>query len=248
MEKINLFYFSGSGNTEKIANHVKKFFEEKGFETSLEKMEKIERVNIDDCEYVGLLFPVAIQSTFPLVWNFAKKLPTTQNKKIFMIDTMEAFSGGIVGPLKKVLSKKGYNCVGALEIKMSNSMQTNIKKVDKGISLNQKAYKKAEDFCQNLLAGKTKWHRIIILSDLMRSISVSKNIWISQSKKLTVNNDKCISCGLCIRKCPKQALSYIPNTKKITIDHTLCESCMRCVNHCPKNAFLLDGKQVIQNK
>ena len=49
-------------------------------------------------------------------------------------------------------------------------------------------------------------------------------------------------------KCPKQALSYIPNTKKITIDHSLCESCMRCVNHCPQNAFLLDGKQVIQNK
>ncbi len=248
MEKINLFYFSGSGNTEKIANHVKKFFNQKGFETSLEKMEEIEKVSIDDCKYVGLLFPVAIQSTFPLVWNFANNLPITQNKKIFMIDTMEAFSGGIVGPLKKVLTKKGYNCVGAIEIKMSNSMQTNIKKVDKGIVLNQKSYKIAEEFCQSLLDGKTKWNRVIILSDLMRSISVSKNIWISQSKKLTVDNDKCISCGLCIRKCPKKALSYISNTKKIMIDHSLCESCMRCVNHCPKNAFLLGGKQVIQNK
>jgi len=35
---------------------------------------------------------------------------------------MEAYSGGIVGPVKKVLQSKGYSCIGAKELKMTSSM------------------------------------------------------------------------------------------------------------------------------
>lgn len=43
----------------------------------------------------------------------------------------------------------------------------------------------------------------------------------------------CISCGLCAKNCPAQAISR-ENLK--TADSGKCISCMRCVALCPKSA------------
>lgn len=249
MKTVKIYYFTGSGNTLKVANKAKEAFEKHEGICELTKIEDVldgllaeDLMNID---YIGLMFPIAIQSTFPLVWGFIEKLPKVDNQKIFMIDTMEAFSGGIVGPLKKVLELKGYDCVGALELKMTSSIQT--KKCDK-----QKLYDKnlaaindVEKFIDKLLVGKTQWHRIPILSDWMRYISVNKGIWIKYSQKLEIDHATCVLCKTCIRDCPAKAMDLIE--EKVVIDHNKCNSCMRCVHHCPVDAFSLEGKKVIRH-
>jgi len=246
---IKIYYFSGSGNTLKVANKVKESFEKHELICELIKMEDLSNgVLVEDLvnvEYIGLMFPVAIQSTFPLVWDFIEKLPQVNNQKIFMIDTMEAFSGGIVGPLKKSLKLKGYECVGALELKMTSSIQT--KEIDKQ-KLHDKnlvAINDVEKFIDKLLVGKTRWRRIPILSDWMRHISVGKGIWVKHSQKLEIDHEACVHCKMCIRDCPVKALDYI--SEKVVIDHNKCNSCMRCVHHCPVDAFSLEGKKVIRN-
>ena len=120
-------------------------------------------------------------------------LPDGDGREVFMFDTMEYFSGGIVGPLKKVLKKKGYNCIGAGEFRMSSSMNTSSKKKKKGYIKNTNALKQAEKFAADLVNRKTKWKRIPVLSDWMRSISVSGKIWESMSRKIAVS-DRCILC------------------------------------------------------
>lgn len=246
---IKIYYFSGSGNTLKVANKVKESFEKHERICELIKMEDLSNgVLVEDLvniEYIGLMFPVAIQSTFPLVWDFIENLPQVNNQKIFMIDTMEAFSGGIVGPLKKSLKLKGYNCVGALELKMTSSIQT--KEIDKQKlhDKNLAAINDVEKFIDKLLVGKTRWGRIPILSDWMRYISTGKGIWVKHSQKLEVDYEACVQCKICIRDCPVKALEFID--EKVVIDHNKCNSCMRCVHHCPVDAFSLKGKKVIRN-
>ena len=46
-------------------------------------------------------------------------------------------------------------------------------------------------------------------------------------------NNKCISCGLCAKKCPAQAISK--EDPKVTYSKK-CISCMRCVTQCPQSA------------
>lgn len=48
-------------------------------------------------------------------------------------------------------------------------------------------------------------------------------------------NDKCIKCGLCVRKCPVQAIEK--DCETVSDD---CISCFRCIRNCPVN-----GKEVI---
>jgi len=249
MKSVILYYFSGSGNTLKVAMHVKETFEKKGYTCAIKKMEDVESVEskqLSAYEYVGLLFPVAIQSTFPLVWDFISGLPTMENQKIFMIDTMEAFSGGVVGPVKKVLEKKGYHCMAALEVKMISSMR--IKPVNNS-EMNQKnnrALLESEKFIQDMLDGNCHWGRVPVLSDWMRDISLNRKIWTKTSRQLSLNHEKCIKCKICIKNCPTKALSMVDD--KIAIDHTLCMSCMRCVHNCPKDAFLWKGQNVVRIK
>lgn len=251
MSHAILYYFSGTGNTKKVADSLQNTFEKHNVTCQVINMESVESGGVQKALdtaplYIGLCFPVAIQSTFPLVWDFVESLPSVSGQKIFMVDTMDAFSGGVVGPMKKYLTEKGYQCIGAVELKMSNSMRTKKKSKTALEQKNQKALLKAEQFAEMLLKGKTHWERVPVLSDWMRSISRNRKIWTQTSGRISVEHDRCIQCKLCISACPVKAISM--KEDRIRIDHSRCISCMRCVNHCPTNAFLLDKKRVYQQK
>jgi len=143
-KKSLIYYFTGTGNTYRIAIKVKAAFEKLNCSCDLIAMEETDHVFLDSVDYVGLMFPVAIQSTFPNVWTFIHQLPEGNGQKIFMIDTMESFSGGIVGPLKKQLERKGYICIGSIELKMSSSMNTKNKGLEVLASRNKRAEQEAE--------------------------------------------------------------------------------------------------------
>lgn len=244
MEKISIFYFSGTGNTYLMVNKAKEILEKQGYEVLAQSMEKECSISESPNEIMGLFFPVAMQSTFPNVWEFVNKLPEGKGKKTFMVDTMESFSGGVVGPMKKILVKKGYECIGAKELKMPSSMQTKAGK--EGTGKAETARKELEIFIRNLLESRTSWKRVPVLSDAMRAISAGHGIWKSYSQKKKIDDKRCIKCGLCIKNCPTKALDMYDN--HVRVDHDRCISCMRCANYCPKNAFTMSGKYFIQKR
>jgi len=51
--------------------------------------------------------------------------------------------------------------------------------------------------------------------------------------------DRCISCGLCARDCPAQAIDMVDvSGKKMPMIHLdSCIFCYICVEHCPRNAL-----------
>ncbi|MBF4694560.1 EFR1 family ferrodoxin [Fusibacter ferrireducens] len=243
---VALYYFSGTGNTLVVAKETEAFFKQRGYSVTFTEMGTSAFQEQDHSTLIGLIFPVAIQSTFPNVWHFIESLPQSNGQSIFMIDTMEAFSGGVVGPAKKILTEKGYKCVGACEIKMATSMQTSQKKVEEGLKKQALVIPKLNSFLEKLIQGETKWRRVPLLSDWMRMISKNRKIWTSMSEKIEVNHEECVQCSSCIKHCPMHVISYVDS--KISIDHHNCIACMRCVNYCPKNAFMLNQKHLIQKK
>jgi len=121
MKNVDIYYFSGTGNTLLVVQKAVEVFREQGVVTRLFKMEKTDPARVDIRHTIGLAFPAAVQSTYPLVWEFIDQLPPGRSVGVFMIDTMAGFSGGIVGPLRKVLRRKGYRPLGAEEIRMPNN-------------------------------------------------------------------------------------------------------------------------------
>lgn len=239
---IRLFYFSGSGNTLLVAKQIKDEFQEYGYSCSLENMTEVAACEISSDSHIALAFPVAIQSTNILVWSFIENLPKGNNRKVFMFDTLESFSGGIVGPLKRILEKKGYQCIGAKEFKMPSSMKRT--HCDESEIYRRMEHEVAE-YVKQLVDGSSKWSRIPILSDIIRLLSRGKYIWKFTSKSISLNRERCIGCGLCVKSCPVKSIFM---NGYPTIEHSVCISCMRCVNYCPNNSFLVSKKSIIQNR
>jgi len=243
---INFFYYSGTGNTLLVVKQMIKVFSSSEIKVTLNKIEHTDPKKIDTGQTIGLAFPVAFQSTFPFIWDFLRALPQAEGTPVFMIDTMMAFSGAIVGPLKKVLTSKGYKCIGASEIVMPNNWfpkrideKENREKIKNGL-------RKAREFTEELIEGKTSWNRIPFLSKGLYNICcnnfVMERIALADGRKITVNKEKCLKCGLCAKLCPVNNI----NMKEYPEWQDSCEVCMRCLCFCPANAVLIPGKKFIQ--
>ncbi|MCD7739957.1 MAG: 4Fe-4S binding protein [Candidatus Gastranaerophilales bacterium] len=60
--------------------------------------------------------------------------------------------------------------------------------------------------------------------------------------KLYIQQDICVSCGMCQKNCPSGCI----NSAEKTIDNETCIKCMKCIALCPKNAINY-GKKPEQN-
>ena len=52
-----------------------------------------------------------------------------------------------------------------------------------------------------------------------------------------IDNEKCIGCGLCVKRCPMKALEL--EDKKVVFKPDLCIGCGVCVHKCPEEAIFL---------
>ena len=51
------------------------------------------------------------------------------------------------------------------------------------------------------------------------------------------NNDRCISCRICVQQCANEVHSYDKEHKSMKCDEAKCVNCQRCVSFCPTRAL-----------
>lgn len=244
-EKIIDFYvFSGTGNTYTIVKAMEEEFLQNGYKVHIKPLEKTNPKDIHLNHIIGLAFPVAEQGTYPFIWHFIQSLPHTQNTPIFMIDTLMGYSGGIIGPVRKIVTKKGYRPIGAKEIRMPNNLFPKKIKGKNKLNLIKKGKKQGKIFAKKIIQQKAVWIRIPFGSDIMALFSQSQLTWrfIRNYYDLRINKQKCNQCRLCLKICPIKCITF---DNYPTID-TSCVLCMRCISYCPKKAIQRKGKSFQQ--
>jgi len=241
--RIHFYYYSGTGNTLLAVKEMVRVFEENNCNVTLKKIEDQLEVAVPEGITIGLAFPVAFQSTFPFLWIFFKSLPEGRGTPIFMVDTMMAFSGAIVGPLKKLLTSKGYSCIGAKEIMMPNNWFPGAIDEEKNRATIKKGLQKTRRYAEDLLNGKAKWGRIPFLSagfyHLCCNDFMMNNVNMAAGKKIVVDTERCTECGLCARLCPKDNIHVNDGYPRFGES---CEVCMRCLCFCPTEALSVSDK------
>ncbi|MDP3066690.1 MAG: EFR1 family ferrodoxin [Methanobacteriaceae archaeon] len=236
---IDFYYFSGTGNTHLVVKKMEETFLKEGVTTHVYKIDKSDPKDVNLDHVIGLGFPIAELSTYDFVWKFIKSLPTANGTKIFMVDTLGGFSGGIVGPLREIVKKKGYQPIGAQEIIMPPNIfyiqdeNTNKEKVEKGL-------KKAEEYAYDILDGKSRWGRVPLISDAIyyTSIAALRLTHSDLNQKyfhLAVNKKKCNKCGQCVELCPINNIKM--EEGKYPVNLRDCAYCLRCTSFCPKKAI-----------
>jgi len=238
-----------------IAQTLSNFLEAEGFTVNLKCMEKSEPSEADLTRTIGLAFPVAEQGTFPLVWDFIRGLPSPSARGIpdadvFMVDTMAAYSGGVKGPIRKILKKKGFRTIGAKEIVMPSNLLIK-KERPKKIKLKiEKGKLAAEQFSRKLVSGKAAWRDIPLYSDFMSSFSRMEHSWnfLRNHFPLRVDDSICTRCRLCEKNCPTQSWSFDAEQNRMIWMKDECIYCLRCFSYCPVQAISYTKNKCIQNK
>jgi ech hydrogenase subunit F len=57
---------------------------------------------------------------------------------------------------------------------------------------------------------------------------------------VTIDPSKCISCGLCMRRCPAQAIQLEKEEKIWEINRLRCIACDACVGACPVKCLVME--------
>ena len=238
-ETIDLYFFSGTGNTLLVVKKMRDVFEENGITVNLCKIEGSNPDEINLEHVIGIAFPVAVFSTYPLVWDFIESLPRAEGTDIFMVDTLGGTSGGVVGPLRKIVVEKGYTPVGAMEIQMPSNIffiqdeETNRSKIEKGLCT-------AEKYASDIINGKSNWGRVPVLSDAVNLFSrgALRLTGIDLHQKFfifKVDEEKCNKCGICVGLCPTRNIKI--NGGEYPVHGLDCQYCLRCTSLCPKHAI-----------
>lgn len=68
-----------------------------------------------------------------------------------------------------------------------------------------------------------------------------------EQKKAVVDKKLCVSCGSCVKVCPRGAIS-VPNGIYAVIDEDLCVGCGLCAKECPASVISAKILEVADNE
>ena len=243
---IELFYYSGTGNTLHVAREIqKRILNTKLIPiVSLLNKKKIE----SRCDSAGIIFPLNAFSIPKVVEDFLKKADFSKCSYVFAFSTRFCASS-IFEKISEIMTKNetylnaGFS-VGTpdnyLNIfpdirredikKMDNILQRDLDSICEKIR-EHKEYFQKEKF--SLMFVSRTLHPIV-------NLIYKKTNYFNYEKKFYVN-DKCNGCGICGRVCLSGKI-ILKEGKPLWQKEVECFKCLACINFCPTQA-IQNGKK-----
>ncbi len=251
VDKLIIFYFTGTGNALAASNWIAETALGKNIQVDIHKITpslKVEKSLISANTLIGFCYPTHGFNAPPLVINFLLCFPKMKNR-VFLLNTRagmklhKIFLPGLSGLAQLfpalILRLKGYRISGLQPMDLPSNWITihpglKPKVVD---SIFLRCERITKQFANKILSGKKKYKGLLSfpIDLLITPISIAYYFLgrFALSKTFIADNN-CNNCGLCQKECPVQAIKTINNRPFWT---SKCESCMHCMNSCSKNAI-----------
>ena len=249
INKLIIFYFSGTGNARQIALWVSECAKEKGIGSQLYNISTVDLLEMVDTETaIVIISPIHGFSYPKITFDFIRKLPKGDNQVILMATRAGMRIGnyvthgltGIAFFVSNILLKsKGYRIIGQIPFDMPSNW----------FFLHPALSKKSVDFIFDKNHSRVKKHTEKLFStnrnflsrkDLLQDILITPvSLGYSFAGKYVLAKSfyasaKCTNCNLCINNCPVKAIKTVKNRPFWTFR---CQSCMKCMTECPAKAI-----------
>jgi ferredoxin len=206
-------------------------------------LERFDPQAIDPEAALGLAFPTYFFSIPEIVLSFVRSLPHTQGTEAMMLGTHGAFSGGVIGPLKRELTAKGFRCTAARILWVPDSFfPFTTDKFNRWLL--RRAVRQAECYADDVAAKNVRWRRWWMISDLIGatvgSFFAARRLTRKHFATIHARKESCARCGICVRLCPVSALEVRAsegNADAPPRPKRHCTNCLRCVAVCPTDAM-----------
>lgn len=241
-ESIGLFYFSGTGNTQVVAELLAKAFEHHGARVEIARIEHVlqGKAQFDPEAYslVGIGHPIHGFDAPRILYDFIDMLPPVENKRTFIFKSAGDFisvNNGASKTALKQLKRKGYSVFYDRIVCMPTNWAM---KYDDTFSkqLCYTAIAKAEHMAGEILAGRSRDLKINpLLRWMMRLISRGEDRGARRFGSELVVTDACTNCNKCIDNCPTANIRRENGRIRFRNE---CVWCMRCIYACPQRAIV----------
>ena len=233
--KTIIYWFSGTGNS----FHVAKSLLEGLDDVELIPIVKALDNDIKPSKSIGLVFPVYSWGPPVIVAKFIENLPSDTPDYLFAVATCGGNPGSTMAITRGMLKRRGLVLNASFAVKMvenyppmggapdeekqrmiNGAAESEIAKIIVGIRDNTSG-----DFTKkNLLFSLIGRIVYPIFSKALSRQSVSK----------FYADEKCSSCGICVRLCPVQNVQLLEGEKPTWGNR--CEQCFACFHWCPEKA------------
>ncbi|MDH6368077.1 MULTISPECIES: EFR1 family ferrodoxin [unclassified Breznakia] len=234
-----IFYFSGTGNSTFVAEHLAKAYNHEAIRVDEWLHTGRINFNIDDQDRIGFVFPVYFYGLPHIVEQFLLELSITFEKKpyVYYIAICGGQQGQSIKKANAILQKKGLGIDAAFDLLMPDNYTRmyDVNDDQKIMQINQHAIIELKEIMHKIEQkevghfAKTGFPRI-----LSAPVTWFGQTFLTKTKGFHVL-DSCIHCALCERKCPVHAIELIDG--KPVWQKKKCEMCLRCLHHCPKFAI-----------
>jgi NAD-dependent dihydropyrimidine dehydrogenase PreA subunit/flavodoxin len=245
-----IFYFSGTGNTWWISQHIAKALLEQGLDVQAYSIEQIEPQAagklIEKAVGVGLGFPIYGSDVPRIFKNWLDALPAQKEEKPTLgFITQGLWSGTGCNFLDKYLKEKGLDLQWSREFNMPNNiclpkfafMFPYESEPEKWARTLENRQKDVQAFAAKV-AGDIGYRQH---NDVVSRASA----WIQRGpfrlmhdpgRKLWSVDENCLGekCARCTRICPVENIKMVDG---IAQHGEACVYCMRCFNYCPTHAI-----------
>jgi ferredoxin len=233
--KTTIFYFTGTGNSLKIAKDIASQLGD----TALVPVRKAIKETLDlSADRIGLVFPVYMWGMPSIITEFSRKIKTDRGKYVFAVATYGGTPGGTLLYLSRALEKQGARLSAGFGFKMpGNYIPLYGAQSDK---IQKKDFEKAAEKVKRIVdiirkgdsrKPETSGFPVNTLLSVVHAVSMPR---IHQMDKSFTVLDKCTSCGICYKVCPVENIK-LENGKPVW--QGKCEQCMSCIQFCPVEAI-----------
>ncbi len=251
---IDLQYFSGTGNSYKILDTCKNYFNQNGCSAELRSITDCSDTN-KKAGLTGFCFPVYAFGIPRICKKYLSNLPQRKTPaKAFILITAGAFdeSGFAVQESRQILRKKGFNVIYSAVVEMPSNWTVSLNPPSKkeALPIIDKGVEKAKKISREILDGVTFHHQFNYPAGysklgFYKDYYLFKWMGVSNLWRKFRTDETCDACKLCSLICPTNSIQMVDNRPRW---FNSCEQCMRCVNYCPKQAIFQKGEGSVKGK
>lgn len=233
MSKSIIFYFTGTGNSLKVAKDIQRII---GEECELVLIPSYKKDIVPSgYDRIGFIHPTYSGAPPLCVQRFVQNMDFSKNKDAyyFEVATYGGTSGNSFYYMSEMLTKKGISLKAVYGIGMNGNYIAAYNPWDikekKKIKIQENIHNIAEKIVNKEESKIPKCKNLIF--DAMNKHMMPK--YPEKDKAFNVSED-CIGCQICSKVCSVGNIKMIDG--KPVFNHH-CEQCMACIHACPKQAL-----------